>query len=67
METSYKTTKAERDYRKERYRVEGERERAYAKAYYKRNREKRLEQMKAYNRRRKLEREIAQKVEVENE
>lgn len=67
METSYKTTKAERDYRKERYRIEGDRERAYAKAYYKRNREKRLEQMKAYNRRKKMEREIAQKVEVENE
>lgn len=67
MQESYKTTKAERDYRKERYRIEGERERAYAKAYYKRNREKRLEQMKAYNRRKKLEREGAQKVEVENE
>lgn len=63
METSYKTTKAERDYRKERYRIEGERERAYAKAYYKRNREKRLEQMKAYNKKRKLEREVARKME----
>lgn len=67
METSYKTTKAERDYRKERYRVEGERERAYAKAYYKRNREKRLEQMKAYNRKRKLERENAQRLEEQND